>query len=387
MSDRQSRDPVGVNDASPSPAAFERARAEFLAGLASHQAGDCARAEQHYLASLQLVPGRPSTLINLAATQLRLGHPLDALANADAALAAEPASADALLHRGTALAELGRAADALASFEQLTNLAPEHALAWSHRGSLLRELNRHHDAAAAFREALRLGADPDLHRYYLAGLGAEGAPPAPPRDYVERLFDGYAGDFEAHLVGMLGYRAHLELVERVRRCAGGAGFELALDLGCGTGLCGPLLRPLARHLAGLDLSAVMLERSRASGAYDRLEQADATDFLANTAERFDLVVAADVLIYIGDPAPLFAAVARVMPHGLFAFSVEADDAEGDIGPGWRLLPSLRYAHGQPHLLRLARANGFEPLLVEHAPVRHEQGRAVDGLYMVWRRRP
>ncbi len=376
-----------MTTAAPPPADFEPARAEFLAGLASHQANDFVQAEKHYAASLRLWPGRPSTLINLAAAQLRLGHPLDALASADAALAAEPASADALLHRGIALAELGWCADALAAFECLTALAPDHALAWSHRGSLLRELHRHQDAEAAFREALRFGADPELHHYYLAGLGAESAPPAPPRDYVERLFDAYAGDFDAHLLGTLGYRAHHELVDRVRRCADAAGFEAALDLGCGTGLCGPLLRPLARHLTGLDLSAVMLERARASAAYDRLEQADATQFLAGTTARFDLVVAADVLIYIGDPGPLLAAVARAMPRGLFAFSVEAaDDVDAaDAGPGWRLLPSLRYAHSRAHLLRLAQANGFEPVLVEHAPVRHDQGQAVDGLFLVLRR--
>jgi predicted TPR repeat methyltransferase len=375
-----------VTDTSTPQAAFDQAKAEFLAGLASHQADDFVQAEKHYAASLRLWPGRPSTLINLAATQLRLGHPADALASADAALAAEPASADALLHRGSALAELGRVADALVAFEHLTTLAPDHALAWSHRGSLLRELNRHHDAAVAFRESLRLGADPELHRYYLAGLGAEGAPPAPPRAYVERLFDAYAGDFDTHLVGTLGYRAHHELVARVLRCAGATHFEAALDLGCGTGLCGPLLRPMARHLTGLDLSAVMLERSRASGAYDRLERADATQFLEDTEERFDLVVAADVLIYIGDPAPLFAAVAAAMPRGLFAFTAEAAD-DGGAGPGWHLLPSLRYAHARKHLLRLAQANGFEPVLVEHAAVRHEQGKAVDGLYVVLRRVP
>lgn len=369
---------------SPPSTAFEQAKAEFLAGLASHQAGEFATAEAHYEASLCLLPGRSSTLINLAATQLRRGRPEAALASADAALATEPTAADALLHRGTALAQLGKAADALAAFERLNALEPGHPLAWSHRGSLLREMHRYQEAVAAFREALRHGADPDLHRYYLAGLGAETAPAAPPRDYVQRLFDGYAGDFEEHLLGKLGYRAHRELVDRVRRCADPDGFDTAIDLGCGTGLCGPLLRPLARKLTGLDLSAAMLDRTRTTGVYDRLEQADAAQFLAATGERYDLVVAADVLIYIGDPGPLFAAAQRAMQRGLFAFSVEAAD-DGDAGPGWRLLPSLRYAHSRPHLLRLAQANGFEPVLVEQAPVRHEQGRAVDGFFMVFRR--
>lgn len=376
-----------MNAPAPTTAAFEQAKAEFLAGLACQQARQLVQAERHYRAALDLVPGRPSTLVNLAATQLGLGQPGAALASADAALASEPDSADALLHRGCALAQLGRAAEALCAFERLNAQVPGHAPAWSHRGNLLRELQRPAEAAAAFRQALRHGAEPGLHHYYLAALGAADAPPAPPappHDYVEALFDGYAADFDAHLVGSLGYRAHIELLARVRRHAGDAVFESALDLGCGTGLCGPLLRPLVRRLTGLDLSAAMLARARERGVYDRLEQADATAFLARSTESFDLIVAADVLIYIGDPAPLFAAAARCMRQGLLAFTVEA--CEGDAaGPGWQLLPSLRYAHSRPHLLQLARAHGFAVLSVEQAPVRRDQNVAVDGLYLVLQR--
>ena len=379
---------MSANSASEPEPAFELAKSEFLAGLARYQVRDFVQAERHYQASLRLLPGRPSTLVNLAATQLLLGQLADALASADAALVAEPANTDALLHRGSALARLGRASEALAAFERLNTLAPTHPLAWSHRGSLLREMKRFDEAVLAFREALRHGADPALHRYYLAGLGAGDVPPAPPRGYVERLFDAYADDFDQHLLDQLGYRAHTGLVERVRRCADPAGFENALDLGCGTGLCGPLLRPLVRQLTGLDLSASMLARSRARDVYDRLEHADAVQFLTETAERFDLVVAADVLIYLGDPAPLFAAAQRAMQRGLLAFTVEAADTGGDEddgGPGWRLLPSLRYAHARSHLLRLAQCHGFEAVLVEDAPVRNDQRQAVGGLYLVFRR--
>jgi predicted TPR repeat methyltransferase len=140
----------------------------------------------------------------------------------------------------------------------------------------------------------------------------------------------------------------------------------------------------------------MVERARARGVYDRLVRADAVQFLAGSAERFDLVVAADVLIYLGDPAPLFAAAQRAMvSNGLLAFTVElaggGDTDPGDAGqapqddPGWRLLPSLRYTQSRPHLLRLAQAHGFEPLIVDAAPVRFDQGQAVDGLYLVLRR--
>jgi predicted TPR repeat methyltransferase len=405
-----------MNDADSHPAcdqAFDQARSAFMAGLACFQAGQLEQAVQHYRLSLQHWPGRPSTLINLAAALLRLGQAGEALACADAALAVEGDSVEALLHRACAQARLGQAAPALASFQRLTTLAPQHAAAWSAYGSLLRELQRNEEAARALTQALRLGADPELHHYYLAALGAEAAPPGPPRAYVEALFDAYAEDFDQHLVGTLGYCAPEELVARVRRCAGAASFNAVLDLGCGTGLCGPLLRPLlstpfgtqTSGLTGLDLSAAMLSRARERGVYDRLVHDDAVQFLVDCGNDnnngsdsgFDLVVAADVLIYIGDPAPLLAAARRAMQQGLLAFTVElADtlptaatggdgDGDGDGKTSWQLLPSLRYAHHPAALLQLARAHGFEPVLVESAPVRHDQGRPVPGLYLVLRR--
>ena len=365
------------------PDAFARAKACFLDGLASFQAGRFEDAERHYLASLAALPGRASTLINLAVTQLRVGRPRDALTNADAALRAEADSVDALLHRGTALAQLGRADEALAAFQRLLAAEPTHAAAWSFSGSLLREQHRPADAAHAYREALRHGAEPSLNGYYLASVSATSAPPTAPAAYVEALFDGYADEFDAHLVGELHYEAHRRLVDTLTAASTGP-YRSALDLGCGTGLCGPLVRPMAQRLSGVDLSGRMLERARALGLYDRLECADIAAFLDGTDEPYDLVLAADVFIYVGDLARVFAGVRRVMASGLFCFSVETL-APGDSAD-FRLLPSLRYAHATDYILRLAAAHGFSPVSLVPGPVREEQRTAIDGLYVCLRRR-
>ena len=364
------------------PDGFERAKARFLDGLASFQAGRLEDAERHYLASLELLPDRASTLINLAATQLRLGRAQHALGSADAALRAEAGSVDALLHRGTALAQLGRADEALAAFERLLATEPTHAAAWSFSGSLLRELHRPDDAAHAYREALRHGAEPSLNGYYLASVTASDAPPTAPAAYVEALFDGYAEEFDAHLVGQLRYEAHRRLVDTLTAAASRP-FRSALDLGCGTGLCGPLMRPMAQRLIGVDLSSGMLERARALGVYDRLECADIAAHLQHTNDQHDLVLAADVFIYVGDLASVFAGVRRVMASGVFCFSVETL-APGD-GADFRLLPSLRYAHSTDYILRLAAAHGFSPISLVPGPVREEQREAIDGLYVCLRR--
>jgi predicted TPR repeat methyltransferase len=364
----------------PSDDRFERAKEHFFAGLARQQAGDFAEAERQYRSSLALVPGRASTLINLAAVALRLARPADALRSADAALAAESDSADALLHRASALAQLGRANEALAAYRRLLAIDPQHAAAWSGCGTLLREIGQHEEAAHAFREALRHGADGDLHDFYLASVESGAAPPAPPRAYVAGLFDGYADDFDSHLVGALRYQAHRRLIDGLVAIADES-FASALDLGCGTGLCGPLLRPRVGRLTGVDVSARMLEKARALAVYDRLVLADGVEFLAAADETYDLVLAADVFIYVGALAPLFAQLQRAMARGIFCFSVEELAGAGEL----RLLPSLRYAHSRPYLERLAREHGFAVVAMASAPVREEQGVAIDGLYVYLRR--
>jgi predicted TPR repeat methyltransferase len=390
---------------------LDRAKARFFEGLKCFHDGRFDAAEQHFLAALEAVPGRVSTLINLAATQLQLAQPEAALANADAALAAEPDSAEAWLHRATALQQLsrledalhgfdrlleiddhlpegwlrraqtlgrlGRHAEALASFDRVLALEPNHVEAWSGRGSMQRELHRLAEAAQSFREALRHGADHDLHAYYLASVEGLGAPPAAPRAYVQTLFDDYADVFDAHLVGTLGYSAHTQLVDGLVALARGP-YENGIDVGCGTGLCGPLVRPLTRHLTGLDLSPRMLRKASELGVYDRLEHADAAEYLSRDGAPVDLVVAADVFIYVGALEAMFAAVDRRMKRGVFCFSVEVlPPGRGDFG----LLASLRYAHSQSYLQRLASAHGFDLILEKLAQVRREQRTPVHGLFV------
>ena len=98
------------------------------------KSGEFEAAAQHFLASLAAFPGRASTLVNLAATQLELARPADALASADAALRAEPDGLDALLHRATALMQLGRYQEAVPAFDRLLAADAGVIEAWFRRG-------------------------------------------------------------------------------------------------------------------------------------------------------------------------------------------------------------------------------------------------------------
>jgi len=154
-----------------------------------------------------------------------------------------------------------------------------------------------------------------------------------------------------------------------------------LDLGCGTGLCGPLFRPLAATLAGVDLSPAMIDKARRRGVYDRLEVGDLVTALRRAPGAADLLVAADVLVYVGDLAPvLSAAAAALRPGGLFAFSVEEHS-----GAGFTLLPTRRYAHSAEYVNSEAARVGLEVIHLHGAIARTENGRDVPALIIILRR--
>ena len=394
----------------PADEPFARSRALFFEGIGHFENGRLEQARQCFEECQALTPGRPSVLGNLGVTLFHLGRWEEALPVLRQATAADPALADAwvclglgheaqrqwpaaaeALEKALALAprrvplwltlgqvhlRLGAVQRALQAFDRALEADPACAPAWSERGSLLRELRRYDEAAACFEKALALGGDAELNRYYLASVRSAEAPAAPPRRYVEQLFDSYAAEFQSHAVGTLGYRGFETLLAPLVRA--GRRYRHVLDLGCGTGLCAPLIAPLADVLDGVDVSSAMLEEARKLGLYRELVHADLAEFLAATALRCDLILAADVFIYVGGLTDVVRSARRILePGGCLAFTVELAEAGRDV----QLLPSLRYAHSEGYLRRLADEAGFTRVRAFQAPLRHDQAVPVAGLYV------
>jgi predicted TPR repeat methyltransferase len=200
-----------------------------------------------------------------------------------------------------------------------------------------------------------------------------------PADMVVQRFDAMAEDFDEHLVARLGYDGPAQLTTLLDACGEPKGAFDILDLGCGTGLCAPILSPFARRIAGVDLSGGMLAKARARALYDSLEQRDLLDVLAEPDARWDMVVAFDTLPYLGGLEETFTAVARALrPGGWFAFSTEHADGEGYLLRG-----SGRFAHSAAYVAELA-AERFEIVTRHTALLRREAGRAIDGGYYLLR---
>ena len=294
----------------------------------------------------------------------------DAVDSFERAIALRPQWAEAHSALGASLQRHGDFAAALAAYDRALALKPHHALAHYHRGNTLRSLGRMQEAAAAYRTALAHGDDPQTIAFALASVGAGATPATLPGDYVRTLFDQYANHFDQHLTEVLGYRTPAALDALIRRTGPADAAPLDIvDLGCGTGLCAPYLRPYARRLDGVDLSQHMLDKAADRALYDDLACADLVGYLHGRDGAWDLAVAADVFVYIGDLAPVFSAVHRALrPGGRFCFSVEASQ-----GADYVLRPSNRYAHTLTYLQQLAAATGFTVLATEDLAVREENG--------------
>jgi predicted TPR repeat methyltransferase len=275
------------------------------------------------------------------------------------------------------------AADLLA---QTTEIAPGFAAAWFTLGEVRDQLGDRDGAIAAFTQAR--DADPEDTqgaRLQLARLNAGETIPPMSEAYVRRLFDQYAGRYDTALTEHLRYRGPAILLEAVEQAMRGFGramhFRTMLDLGCGTGLAGAAFCPFAGRLVGVDLSPAMIAKAAEKGVYDRTIVANFEDFLADAAsaqEHYDLVLAADVFVYVNDLARAIAGIARILvPNGVLAFT-----AETHSGDGVKLLPTLRFAHSEAYMRAALADAGLNLLTLAATSVRTENGVPVQGLVVV-----
>lgn len=362
------------------PNKLEEARRLFYLGLESQTQGRLAEAEDLYTRSLSLVPDRPSILTNLYVVLIQQNKYDAAIAYIDRVLELNPENDAAWLHKAIWLSGRKRFEEAISCCDRVIAIKPGHAAALHHRGDALHALGRHEEARASYQAALGSGGNAEELRYYLAALGAAAAPAASPPHLVVDLFDKYAEVFDRHLTS-LQYRAPQMLFDAVSAAAPAAGWDIA-DLGCGTGLCGPLFRPVARTLAGVDLSPNMIKKAHERGVYDQLVEGEITGFLRARTAAFDLAIAADVLIYIGDLAPVFDGVRKALrPGGLFACSVETHE-----GAGFVLQPSRHYAQSLAYVRECAAGHGFVEISVTRVTLRRENDEDIAGAIVVLRLR-
>ncbi len=351
-----------------------------LLGNLALETGDGGRAVELISKAIQIDGNQSAAHYNLGNALRFLKRHEEAIASYNRAIALRPDYARACNNLANSLQDAGRSKDAITSYDRAVAIEPGFADAWHNRGNVLNELKRSNEAITSYRRALAAGGDAARLEFELAALGAGAMPAAAPPLFVANLFDGYAEKFDQHLVNGLNYQTPQAAVDAVRKLLDGSALDI-LDLGCGTGLCGPLLRPLAKTLIGVDLSQNMLNKAAERKLYDELVCAEAAQYLQTCKTDFDLVIATDVFVYIGDLNAVFAGARRALgPAGFFVFSVERGEEMDFV-----LHESKRYAHSEAYLRRLAAAHSLPIEKIENHFLRKDGDTDISGLIAVMRR--
>lgn len=344
--------------------------------------GRTEEAEAAYRRAIALEPTYADALSNLA----KLLGEKNAFSEAETyfrrVLRIRPNLADTWVSLGMLYKQLSRTDDALSCFNHVISQYPDHIDALTAIGGIFKEKGLVKEAIAAFSRVVDLKPDSPGAKYMLATLGAAEIPAESPADYVVSVFDAYAESFDQHLVNRLNYRTPEVLFKLVRSYFPAGSSVDIVDLGCGTGLCGLYFREFATKLVGIDLSPKMLEKARERNVYDELITGDLVTGLGKSSTRFELIIAADVFVYIGDLYATFEACVKALkPGGMFAFSVESTGQTAT----YILNSSGRYAHSGSYIQELATYFALETVCMKDIVLREELSQPVRGDIYVLRR--
>lgn len=339
---------------------------------------ECAASEYQWV--LSHYPEHFESLANFALCNMHLGK-LDVAGKAYvAALQVNPDDSDIIYNLGVIHMQQGYATQGLTYYLQAVQKNPDYFDAHYNLAAAYLMRRDYENARLHFKEALRIKPDDEVLQHTLKILQQDktltGSSPA----YIQSLFDSYADHYEPHLRTYLHYQVPEKLKDAIVKVGLAQSPLHILDLGCGTGLCGELFIEHAKELVGVDLSPKMLVLAEQKHIYQELIAADVLDYLGGQSGRFDLVLAADVLVYFGELRALLCGVRQALAvPGVFAFNVELG-AESDF----ELTSSGRFAHDQAYLERLAAECGFEICLLEEAILRQQDNKPVNGYICIMR---
>jgi predicted TPR repeat methyltransferase len=344
------------------------------------------RAQEFYEQAVKLKPDHAGALEALNHARERLQADEELLAELRQAAEQNPEEAGAHYSYGMQLRKLDQWEESALELRRAIDLQPMEREGYLQLVRHYHMKNRHEDKEALLREWLEHIPDDPNARHMLWAMTGEHTPSRASDEYVVETFDRFAESFD-NVLRTIDYRAPQLVAELAGQVlADDAGpFEEVLDAGCGTGLCGPLLKPLCKRLTGVDLSRKMLDKALERECYDQLFEAELTEFIGSCDHFFDLIASADTLVYFGDLSPpAKASFEALKSGGYLIFTVEMQEERNALG--YTLKPHGRYSHERDYVKDTLREAGFEIASIDVATLRFETGKAVAG-FLVCARKP
>lgn len=417
----------------PSVAAFHQHFAS-----AAKSCGHVDIAERHYLEALRLYPCNPEALNGLGALYYRAGRLGEAIEQFRLALELTPdffaalsnlgdcyslreefeaaeacylkaykqhASARIAHNLGIVQVKLGEFAKAKPLLEQVSN-DTDDADAWFHLGIIYQQeqdpraitayqkavqaknthYEAHHNLACIYLATGRTDAalehfvvsnnispNPTAKHFINALKGK--TPDSISPQFVEQLFDQYAGHYEQHLKE-LGYTLPFVARESFAEVWSETRMLDILDCGVGTGLGAVAFADMTNTIDGVDLSEEMLHMAKSKGGYNKLVQQDATAYCNSNKLKYDLALALELVNYIHPVEPfLAAAYTTLKPAGMLIVSIETADVTA-------LQKSGRVAYNIEEFLVQINNAGFSVINQKQIPLRKHEDSFVQGAIII-----
>jgi predicted TPR repeat methyltransferase len=268
---------------------------------------------------------------------------------------------------------IGKINDALIILNKLIDLDSSDALLFNMLGGCHASLGQTELAVTNYRKALEYQPDYAIPQHMINSLTGHTSK-EPPKEYVKNLFDDYAEKFNESLVGGLQYNLPFIIKDLITSLNDKKfKYDKTIDLGCGTGLSGRGLSEISNNLTGIDISENMISEAKKLHFYDNLVVEDIVEFLDSSHNQYDLFVALDVLIYIGDAELFIKSIIKCCkPNSLVVFSIEVQKEKG-----YSLLRSSRYAHSDEYIINLFKTT-FDLLTTKNVKLRKEGASWIDG---------
>lgn len=293
-----------------------------------------------------------------------------------------PPSAAELSRQAARLLDQDQTLAAFVCQKRVAELSPDDPRSWYQLGEYAQIVGQRDEARRAYARYFEAHPEDAEVEHLLTALGDKPPPPRASDQYIEQLYERFAGFYDSNMSEDLEYCGPSRLYEALTSAIGQQTELDILDLGCGTGLSGLLLRRRAGRLSGVDLSQRMIDQAHTRGIYDELATDEITHWLStDTHRQFDVIAACDCLIYFGDLRQVIVpARRRLRRDGVFVFTTE----RGEQAP-FGLTDSGRYAHHRTHVSEVAAAAGLCVHQLEESVLRYEYGEPVVGLVGVLRR--
>lgn len=357
---------------------LRRATAYFQMGNAFRSQGQIDKSISAYIKALDYAPHFAEINNNLGLSYLRQGRYVKASRCFQKAIELQPSQDEYYHNLAIASRGLGRIDEAIANYEKALSLNPNACGTLYNLACIFKDKNAIDKACSLYKKIISLDKDFVDDAKYMLAILSKNQPEKAPKEYVQRLFNHYSDKYNRHLLTKLKYRLPAFIAAMLVDVYADQHSTLqGLDLGCGTGLCASILRPFCHKLVGVDLALQMLKFAEETKLYDELICDDMLSYLRSTTVQFDLAVAADTLIYVGDLDEFFQLLNKVINSGgkcLLSFEIlpEANHHQ------YELQASGRFKHKATYVQKLLEENGFKNLKLRDCTIRIENHEPVHG---------